>query len=905
MGIADSKHLPLPSNGFNVCIINYDVLNKYPQIKEEKWDLLVCDECHKLKNEKTIRGYFVYGGTQKIKVKGLPDKEIKHETLTATYKLFLTGTPICNRPSELFPIISYLDPITWKNKWRYFMSRYCNMVQTRFGCDNKGANPYRLPELQKILRRTIMVRRLKSEVLTDLPPKTRQIIEIEPTPEMEQYILAENEAAKEKEDLCNELKAKIELAKAGSEEAYRNAVKALQAFTQVSFEEVSRLRHETALVKVPAVIDDIQGIIETDQKVVVFAHHKDVVEKICDEFPGICVKLTGDVVKMEDRQKAVDRFQTDNGCMVFVGSITAAGVGITLTAASTVTFAEEDWVPGNITQCEDRCIVKDSLVFCLPIDYINSMSMIKIQNAKIGDRVLTHLGNYKTVVDINTHEHRGMVTRIEYVGWSEPLACTYDHKIFIKREGSCKWVRACDTLPSDSMAFPKQKKWTRLESVKIKPEWRLYKTGEKPTKCTFENCDKPIEARGLCRIHYRSLISGLDRPKKPEQINSRYVRLPDEIEINDDWLYLFGWFAAEGFSSLLPGKSKFVSFSGHEKEEQTLKKIACILNGLGIKSYIYRKKGEHGIEMRSYSGELSLWFRAWFGHTAKNKTLPKEILDLPPDQAAIFLKGYTDGDGYQRKRQVEWVSASPVMCYQMCELAIRSGFIPTMRPVVVKNNTLWVGGYTKFSKCDNARLRDQDENYVYRPIKRVETKNEITEVYDLTVEEDHSFTVGFATVHNCHRIGQKFAVNVRHVVLAGSIDSKMVKMTVEKQEIIELALDKEVEQIPVTPGEQASTIKTSRQSIEQEAILMSAEQVEAIHDGLRYLAACCDGARSQDGSGFNKIDTYIGKSLASSYSLSAKQAVLGKRLTTKYKRQLPEGLRERIFGKQEEVVDVF
>jgi hypothetical protein len=97
-------------------------------------------------------------------------------------------------------------------------------------------------------------------------------------------------------------------------------------------------------------------MLEEVPKIVVFAHHLDVLAQIHDALADDygAVKLTGET-PMADRQGLVDRFQNMPECRVFVASITAAGIGITLTAADTVVFAELDWVPGNMKQAEDRC----------------------------------------------------------------------------------------------------------------------------------------------------------------------------------------------------------------------------------------------------------------------------------------------------------------------------------------------------------------------------------------------------------------------------------------------------------------------------------------------------------------------------------------------------------------------
>ena len=105
--------------------------------------------------------------------------------------------------------------------------------------------------------------------------------------------------------------------------------------------------------KVPASIEYIKDVLESQNKVVIFAHHHDVIDKIYEEFKNEAVKLTGSD-SIEERQKAVDDFQNNEKIKIFIGSIKAAGIGITLTSASLAIFLELDWVPANMIQAEDR-----------------------------------------------------------------------------------------------------------------------------------------------------------------------------------------------------------------------------------------------------------------------------------------------------------------------------------------------------------------------------------------------------------------------------------------------------------------------------------------------------------------------------------------------------------------------
>jgi len=337
-----------PAGNPDIVIVNYDVLTKHKQaLNAVTWDLLIADEVHYLKNPKAQRTISVFGKWNK-------DPEKKVEPIPARRKIFLTGTPIVNRPVELFPIIHALDPATWKS-WHYYTSRYCDKHYNGFGWDVSGAS--NLEELQEKLRSSIMVRRLKSEVLTELPAKIRQVIEL-PSNGSSSAIASERAAYEAKEDYLSRLRDAVELAKASDNpDDYRAAVRALNEGSFAAFSEMSKVRHDTAVSKIPFVVEHLRDAIDSSGKVICFAHHKDVIDGIIKaiekDLPGSTVRITGET-PMQERDRAVQEFQNNPEVKLFVGNIIAAGVGLTLTASSHVVFAELDWVPGNVTQAEDR-----------------------------------------------------------------------------------------------------------------------------------------------------------------------------------------------------------------------------------------------------------------------------------------------------------------------------------------------------------------------------------------------------------------------------------------------------------------------------------------------------------------------------------------------------------------------
>lgn len=145
-------------------IINYDILQRRPEIKARSWDLLICDKSYLLKNFKARRTCEIFGG----KYNGE-----RIEPISANKALLLAGTPFLNRPDEMFTQISYLDPTNWPS-FRSFIKLYYEDDARADDLRRVAGQPRNLGLLHQKLRSTIMVRHLKQDVL-DLPPKHHEV----------------------------------------------------------------------------------------------------------------------------------------------------------------------------------------------------------------------------------------------------------------------------------------------------------------------------------------------------------------------------------------------------------------------------------------------------------------------------------------------------------------------------------------------------------------------------------------------------------------------------------------------------------------------------------------------------------------------------------------------------------
>ncbi len=430
-----SKHGWTAEHDFaDVVITNYEMVKKFrAQIDARQWDLLVVDECHYLKNPDAQRTKAVLG--QKANPRRNKDAVAG---VTARRRVFMTGTPVLNKPVELWPLCEALDPNGLGRNFFGFAKRYCNAYNNGHGWEFGGAS--NLEELQGRLRGTFMVRRLKADVLKELPPKRRQIVPLT-SDEIEAFVGKEGEADANFQYLQAELAIAEAMAKV--DETYAKRVQELEDATGAAFDEMARIRHELALAKVGAAIDYIRDALDELPCVAIMCHHTDVTERLQAAFADVGAVVVNGTKSIEERQAAVDAFMRGEA-RVFIGTI-KTGVGYTITRTATMFFVELDWVPGNVSQAEDRIhrigqtdsVLIQHLVADGSLDA--RMAQTLVDKQEVIDRALDR-GNANVAAPVYEDEI-AKPNLPEPKTWAEAVACDYKEERYQARVAAATTVR--------------------------------------------------------------------------------------------------------------------------------------------------------------------------------------------------------------------------------------------------------------------------------------------------------------------------------------------------------------------------------------------------------------------------------------------------------------------------------
>lgn len=309
--IRTGKSKDLPVTDFY--IINYELLYKrLSDLSKLNIRTIVCDEVHNLRSKTTQK----YKAVKKLAA--LP---------SLSYRIGLSGTPIFNRGSEIWPIVDILRPGllgSFKEFCEYFC--YVNEKGKAIVLENKRAS------LRNELQKHVMLRRKKSDVLKELKDKVRykEVIDADTD-----YYFGE----------LGKIWTKLEEEQKHAETAFDKSAsyqRAIQSERQIA-----------GVAKLPHVINFVKNIMEIEESVVVFCHHK-VIHKLLhdslEEFSPVSI-IGGQSDKF--RQEQIDKFQRGESKLMIAG-LRAGNVGINLTRAKYVIFAELDWSPAIHRQAEDR-----------------------------------------------------------------------------------------------------------------------------------------------------------------------------------------------------------------------------------------------------------------------------------------------------------------------------------------------------------------------------------------------------------------------------------------------------------------------------------------------------------------------------------------------------------------------
>jgi SWI/SNF-related matrix-associated actin-dependent regulator 1 of chromatin subfamily A len=269
---------------------------------------VIMDEAHWIKNPKSKRGSAAATASK-----------------ICEFRVLLTGTPMSNRPSELWNVLSALDGTgVWGSHFE-FRTRYCGAMHDGHGYKDMG--PTRTKELSARMAERYM-RRTATDVDLDLPPFRRETLMVEPTDEMRLN----------HEDLMEGWNPATLL------EALRD-----HKLSRDVLRQMTRLRKYTSRCKVYATVDFIKECQSQGQSVVVFVWEKAIANRIAKKVGGIAIH--GDI-PVEDRQEGIDWFQAEGGALV--ATLDSLKEGVTLTKASRVIMHDLSWVPSDILQAEAR-----------------------------------------------------------------------------------------------------------------------------------------------------------------------------------------------------------------------------------------------------------------------------------------------------------------------------------------------------------------------------------------------------------------------------------------------------------------------------------------------------------------------------------------------------------------------
>lgn len=383
-----------------------------------------------------------------------------------------------------------------------------------------------------------------------------------------------------------------------------------------------------------------------------------------------------------------------------------------------------------------------------------------IEDIEIGDEVLTHKGSFKKVTNVLKRNYSGKIHKIRIWGNSSvELKVTPEHPIFVsKRERKeyrnqnfkREWTFAENLETGDYLIYPKRKLQSNIQPEMIVSEPGFaYATAS--SKSSFVN--EPFVNKY--------------KPSTAVQIPFGYGRTSSyknlKLSLNQDFFRLLGYFLAEGHVD----KEHYLTFTFHEDEKKYLQDVKKIIKELFQKDVIEGKVRNHGITLTLCDTKVARFFAKEFGSKISDKKLPNWIFEAPDNCLKELIKGMwlEDGSFDEKRKLFRFNTISKNLAQDFQDILLNFGIIATIN--LSKRKSARQDIYTivisrlfneKFGEIVGEKVVNgkkegspffMDENFLYLPIKSIETEEVNDFVYNLSVEEDETYVAEGVISHNC------------------------------------------------------------------------------------------------------------------------------------------------------------
>lgn len=375
-----------------------------------------------------------------------------------------------------------------------------------------------------------------------------------------------------------------------------------------------------------------------------------------------------------------------------------------------------------------------------------------IQDIRVGDKVLTHKGRYRSVYHIMQRPYKGKIYTITYYGDNDAsLHVTAEHPLLVSRRKKKEyrntvferiWIRADEVKVGDYLVYPKYKKEREtmlIETETVREPQRMY-------KYSHIRQYKP---------HVDLLMEyGCGAATQTKQI---------ALDLTPDFYRLVGYFLSEGHVD----REHYLTFTFHEKEEKYINDVKSLLMQYFGKSPIQSKVRNNGITIILCSTIVARLFAREFGSTHEEKKIPQWMIDGPKEHLIELIKGMWRGDGnyYKKTKLFRYSSATRSLALAFRDILLKLGIISSINvqrresprkpihTVVVSriHNELFgsIVGVSTENGVKEGSPFFMDDEYIYLPIKSIRETYQETTVYNFSVIEDESYIAEGVVSHNC------------------------------------------------------------------------------------------------------------------------------------------------------------